>query len=216
MSTKARSRTRARRITSVALGAIVALSASGQALAATTYTDPVGDARFQAPAYADVVAGSVDLEAGVFEFTVTVAETIPEAPDLPALAADELRWAVPLDLDPTTAPVGWPLAPGADQSTQKSPVEGFMAVAWNGSAFSGTWYDRRPLLSGGEVTATSVPFQIDGATVHIWIDGALIGDPTSFRFGAATAAVQVPFTGRQPIDVKQVIDLLPQFLNQWP
>lgn len=216
MSIQASRHIRARWITSVGLGAMVALSASGNALAATTYTDPVADALYQAPAYADVVAGSVDVEAGVFEFTVTVAGTIPEAPDLPAVAAHELRWAVPLDLDPTTAPVGWPLAPGADQSTRRSPVEGFMAVAWDGSAFSGTWYDRRPLLTGGEVTATPVPFEIDGASVHIWIDGALIGDPTSFRFGAATAAVQVPFTGRQPIDVKVVIDLLPQFLNQWP
>lgn len=205
---------RARWITSIGLGAMVALSASGQALAASTWTDPVGDALFHAPAYADVVAGSVVEDAGTFEFTMTVADAIPQAPSLTPPGVQGLRWAVPLDLDPTTFPAGWPAAPGDPRSAQAPPAEGFMAVAWDGSAFTATWYDRRPLLSGGEVEATSVPFEIDGNTVHIWLDGALIGDPTSFRVGFVTAALTTELG--TIVDIKRVLDNLQPFYNAWP
>jgi len=205
---------RARWITTVGLGAVVALSASGLALAASTWTDPVGDAAFRAPAYADVVAGNVDLNGGVFEFTMTVAEAIPETPILPPPGVAELRWAVALDLDSTAFPAGWPLAPGDPRSNQSAPAEGFIAVAWNGSAFSATWYDRRPLLSGGDVVATSVPFEIDGNAVHMWLDGALIGDPTSFRVGFVTAAETTQLGTL--VDVKRLLDYIQPFYNAWP
>lgn len=214
MSMHAPGHTRARWITSVGLGAMVALSAIGPALAASTWTDPVGDVAFRAPAYADVVAGNVDLDGGIFEFTMTVAEAIPESPILPPPGVAELRWAVALDLDPTAFPVGWPLAPGAPQSAQGAVAEGFLAVAWNGSTFTGTWYDRRPLLSGGEHTATSVPFEIDGNEVHIWLDGALIGDPSSFRVGFVTAAETTQLG--TIVDVKRILDGLSPFFNAWP
>jgi hypothetical protein len=199
---------------SIGLGAIVALSASGQALAATTYTDPVGDAQFHAPAYADIVAGSVVEDAGTFEFIMRVAEAIPATPRLTPPGVQALRWAVPLDLDLTTNPAGWPAAPGAPRSSQAPPAEGFVAVAWDGSAFSATWYDRRPLLSGGEVQATTVPFEIDGDTIHVWLDGALIGDPASFRVGFVTAALTTELG--TIVDVKRLIDYLQPFYNQWP
>lgn len=205
---------RAKWITSVGLGAMVALSASGQALAATTYTDPVGDAKFHAPAYADIVAGSVDEVGGTFEFTITVADAIPQTPRLTPPGVQALRWVVSLDLDPTTFPVGWPFAPGAPQSAQRGAPEGFVAVAWDGSAFSATLFDRRPLLSGGDVEATSVPFEIDGDTVHIWLDAALIGDPASFRFGFVTAALTTELG--TIVDVKRLLDYLQPFYNQWP
>lgn len=46
---EARSAIRARFMASIGLGAMISLSASGQAIAATTWTDPVGDALFLAP-----------------------------------------------------------------------------------------------------------------------------------------------------------------------
>lgn len=205
---------RARWITSVGLGTMVALSASGQALAATTYTDPVGDAQFHAQAYADIVAGTVEESAGTFEFTMTVAEAIPSVPDLRAPGVQALRWVVSLDLDPAAFPVGWPFAPGAPQSAQKGAADGFLAVAWDGSEFSGTFFDRRPLLSGGDVATTTVPFEIDGDTVHIWLDSALIGDPTSFRFGFVTAALTTELG--TIVDVKRLLDYLQPFYNAWP
>jgi hypothetical protein len=212
-SARARSGFRARLSASIGLGAIVALSSFGQALAMTSYTDPIGDALFHAAAYADIVAGSVEEDAGTFEFIVTVAESIPETPGLAPPGVEELRWAVTLDLDPTTAPAGYPGPPVAPQSPLAGAAEGFIAVAWNGSAFSATWYDRRPLLSGGDATATAVPFDIDGDMVHVWLDGALIGDPTSFRVGFVTVAVPVlpPNLG-----YKRFIDWVAPFYNAWP
>jgi hypothetical protein len=214
VSVKGPGHSRARWITSVGLGAIVALSASGQALAATTYTDPVGDALFHAPAYADIVAGRVDEDTGIFEFTMTVAASIPEKPKLTAPGVQALRWVASLDLDPTTFPAGWPLAPGAPQSAQAASAEGFVAVAWDGTAFSATWFDRRPLLSGGDVVATSVPFEIDGNTVHMWLDGALIGHPASFRVGFVTAALTTELG--TIVDVKRLLDYLQPFYRAWP
>ena len=204
---------RARWITSVGLGAIVALSASGQALASTSWTDPVGDALFHAPAYADIAAGRVDESGGTFQFTITVAAAIPAVPALRAPGVEALRWVASLDLDPTTFPAGWPAAPGDPRSDQAKPAEGFVAVIWDGNAFSGTFFDRRPLLTGGDVVTTAVPFEIDGATVTIWLDGALIGNPSTFNVGFATAAVT---SNRGVIDAKQILDGLSPFYNQWP
>lgn len=214
MSIQAHGHSRARWITSVGLGALVALSASGQALAASSWTDPVGDALFHAPAYADVVAGSVVDDAGTFEFILTVAAAIPETPKLTAPGVQAIRWVASLDLDATTHTSGWPAAPADQRSAQSPGAEGFVAVAWDGSAFSATLYDRRPLLSGGEVVATPVPFEIDGDTVHMWVDGALIGDPTSFRVGFVTAALTTELG--TIVDIKRLLDYLQPFYNQWP
>lgn len=214
MSTSASRDRRARWITSIGLGTTVALSLSGLALAASSWTDAAGDVAFRAPAYTDVVGGTVQVDGGIFEFTMTVAEAIPQTPILPRPGVAELRWAVPLDLDPTAFPAGWPLAPGDPRSAQSAPAEGFLAVAWDGSAFSGTWFDRRPLLTGGQYTATSVPFEIDGNTVTIWLDGALIGDPESFRVGFVTAAVTTELG--TTVDQKQILDGLSPFYNAWP
>ena len=214
MSIRATGPRRVRRLTSVGLGAMVALSASSQALAASTWTDPVGDALFHAPAYADVVAGTVAQDGGTYVFTMTVAAPIPETPRLTAPGVQALRWAMALDLDPTTNPAGWPAAPGDPRSAQALAPEGFMAVIWDGSAFSAAWFDRRPLLTGGTFTMTSVPFEIEGATVTVWMDGDLIDNPTSFRVGFATAAVNAELG--KLIDAKRVLDGLSPFLNQWP
>ena len=89
-----------------------------------------------------------------------------------------------------------------------------MAVIWDGSAFSAAWFDRRPLLTGGTYTMTSVPFEISGSTVRVWLNGDLIGNPTSFGVGFATAAVTVELG--KLIDAKQVLDGLSPFINQWP
>ena len=87
-------------------------------------------------------------------------------------------------------------------------------MVWDGRDFSATWFDRRPLLSGGEVEARSVPFEIDGNEVHIWLDAALIGHPSTFRVGFVTAAVTTKLGTL--IDAKQLLDNLQPFYNVWP
>jgi hypothetical protein len=75
-------------------------------------------------------------------------------------------------------------------------------------------FDRRPLLSGGDVEMTSVPFEIDGDEVHIWLDGGLIGNPASFRVGFVTAALTTELG--TTVDQKQILDALSPFYNPWP
>ena len=132
------------------------------------------------------------------------------------LAPTALRWVASLDLDPTSSPIGWPVPQRLPAAPQSSPAaaEGFLAVAWDGIEFSGTWFDRRPLLSGGDVVATPVPFEIDGDEVHVWLDGALIGDPASFRVGFVTAALTTKLG--TIVDQKQLLDILQPFYNPWP
>ena len=208
MRTRASAGSRGRWIAS-ALGLTIAASASGQALATTTYTDPVGDALFHAPAYADIVAGSVEEVGGTFEFVLTVADTIPETPKLTAPGVQALRWVASLDLDPATNPAGWPAAPG-----QAPAAEAFVAVAWDGASFSATLFDRRSLLTGGDVVATTVPFEIDGDEVHMWVDSALLGDPASFRVGFVTVALTTQLGTK--VDIKRLLDVLDPFYNPWP
>jgi hypothetical protein len=201
-----------------ALGAVMATLSSGHVLAASSWTDAAGDATFRAPAYADIIAGSVSEANGTFELTMTVAAPIPAMPEFVLPGVRELRWAIPLDLDPTTFPAGWPLGPTTEARHETlgltAPPEGFAAVSWNGSEFSATWYDRRPLLNGDEVTMTAVPFEIDGDTVHIWLDADLIGNPTSFRVGFATAAVTTELG--TVVDTKRILDTSQPFYNAWP
>lgn len=59
-----------------------------------------------------------------------------------------------------------------------------------------------------------MPFEIDGDTVRMWLDGALIGDPTSFRVGFATAAVTTELG--TIVDQKRILDGLQPFFNSWP
>jgi hypothetical protein len=209
---------RARWATSVGMGALIALSTSGQALAASSWTDAAGDATFRAPGYADIIAGSVSMADGTFELTMTVAAPIPAAPAFVLPGVEELRWAIPLDLDVTTFPAGWPLGPTTEARHETlglmAPPEGFAAVSWDGSEFTATWFDRRPLLNGDEVTATAVPFEIDGDTVHIWLDADLIGNPSSFRVGFATAAVTTELG--TVVDTKRILDTTQPFYNAWP
>ena len=48
----------------------------------------------------------------------------------------------------------------------------------------------------------------------MWLDGALIGDPASFRIGFATAAVTTKLG--TIVDQKQIVDYLQPFYNPYP
>jgi hypothetical protein len=59
-------------------------------------------------------------------------------------------------------------------------------VTWDGSAFTGTLIDRRPLLAGGQPVNTSIPFAIDGAAISAEVGASLLGGPSSFTWVART------------------------------
>ena len=142
----------------------------------STILDPVGDTKFNAPAFQDVVVGQMTKTAnGDFHLLMEMAGPVPVNPPMPHPARSEIWWAWGFNLDPTTSPRGWP-ATGVGL-----PGEFVVIVSWDGSEFAGTAVDRRPLLTGGEAIFTPVQFSINGAIVEAVLPYELIGDvPPSF------------------------------------
>jgi hypothetical protein len=140
--------------------------------------DPAGDVDHHAPAFQDIVRGEIQKKGGSFILRMEMAGPIPGNPPLPQPANRQISWAWSFDLDPTTTPKGYPFAPG-----DKVLSEFWVYVSWDGAEFRGYAIDRRPLLTGGNAIVTPVPFSIDGAIVEAVLASALIGNPSSFRWG---------------------------------
>jgi hypothetical protein len=76
----------------------------------STVLDPVGDATHNAPAFRDIVFGQMTRTAsGDFALLMEMAGPVPIAPGLPPPARTEMWWIWVFDLDPTTAPRGYPV-----------------------------------------------------------------------------------------------------------
>jgi hypothetical protein len=181
-----------------ALGAVAALDvgapsavAAPSAGSVSALTDPVGDARFNAPAFQDLVGGQITRTAsGDFELRLELAGPVPAAPDLPPPGVREIWWWWFLDLDSTAEPQGFPFPPIA-----QGP-DFLVVVSWDGAAFKGTAIDRRPLFAGGEAITTPVEFSIDGAIVEAVLPSTLVGDfPSSFDWDPRTLNWSGPVGG---------------------
>ncbi len=163
-------------------------SAVAQPVSAQTSTvsDPVGDAKFNAPAFQDIVFGQMTKTAGGdFELLMEMAGPVPVDPPLPPPGVSEIWWMWAFDLDPTAFPQGTPFGLGG-AAVGRRP-EFMVYVSWDGTEFAGTAIDRRPLLTGGEAIITPVPFSINGTIVEADLAFTLIGDvPPSFRWGFYT------------------------------
>ena len=153
--------------------------------AVVSAADPEGDASASqgsglgGEAYQDIVSAEVDADGGTFVFRMDVAASVPAAPVLPpGITVQEWSWN--LNTDPAL-PRGFPFSTGS-----AAPPEFMVVVLWDGSAFSGTLIDRRPLLSGGTAVTTSLPVEIDGATISAAVDADLLDDPSSFAWIART------------------------------
>ena len=158
------------------------LAGRGTALADCAIEDAIGDAFWShdaratavVPAYRDIALAQLTrLEGGVLEFSMTVADAIPAAPELEP-SVQEIQCGFRIDSDPSTAPPGYPSAPA-----QAEPPEYVVRLLWNGESFRGELIDRRPLLSGGEAVITSIPFDLDGSTLTLWVDADAI-EATAF------------------------------------
>jgi hypothetical protein len=160
--------------------AILPETFSGAALT-TTVTDPVGDAvasdgkGLTGEGYQDIVGGEVSQDGGVFSFAMDVAGSVPASPVLPGgITVQEWSWNINTGPE---SPSGFPFAPG-----NAVPPEFIVAVQWDGASFTGSLIDRRPLLGGGEVVITPVPFDIDGARVTAAVNANRLGNPSSFSW----------------------------------
>jgi len=164
---------------------LVILTTSLPASAATTtrVTDPAGDARFGAPGFMDIVGAAATKSGQTFRFQMNVAAPIPAAPPPTPPGSNQIQWDWPLNTDPTTFPAGNPF-PGAPG--QAAPAEFIVHVVWDGSSFSAFLTDRRPLLSGGEAVITPLAFTISGTAVTVDVGASLLGQPSSFTWGAVT------------------------------
>jgi hypothetical protein len=164
-------------------GAAMVLSLGVPAFAATSVVDAIGDTAYNGPRYVDIVGAELSDATGTFTFRMMLAAAIPSAPALPPPGVATISWAFPIDTDPTTFPAGEPFAPG---NGQLGPAEFNIPVVWDGSQFSATLLDRRPLLDGGEAIRTPLTFEISGTLVQVTVPAALLDDPPSFRWGAVT------------------------------
>jgi hypothetical protein len=154
----------------------------------STVSDPVGDANVSAPAFQAVVFVQItETTDGDFDLLMEVAGPLPVNPPLPPPGSSEIWWVWNFDLDPTTFPAGYPYLKA------NGPAEFSVHVSWDGTGFTGTAVDRRPLLTGGEATISPVPFSIDDGIVEAVLPSALIGTVSaSFGWFAGTGAWSAP------------------------
>jgi hypothetical protein len=153
--------------------------------------DPVGDTKHRGPAFQDIVRAEIEFQkteedGGTFFLLMEMAGPVPENPSLPPPGASELWWIWVFDLDPTTTPRGYPFSRGVGIVHGKG--EFLVYVAWDGTEFTGTAIDRRPLLTGEDAIITPVlfSFSIDRTIVEAELDSSLIGNPSSFGWRVAT------------------------------
>ena len=180
-----------KKLLSLALAVLASAVAQPVSAQTSTVSDPVGDARFHAPAFQDIVIGQMTKTAsGDFELLMGMAGPVPVAPPLPPPGVREIWWVWGFDLDSTTFPRGYPFTATAAGGVR---VEFVVYVSWDGTEFAGTAIDRRPLLTGEEAIITPVPVSINGTIVEADLAYTLIGDvPTSFVWFAGTGAWSGP------------------------
>jgi hypothetical protein len=139
-----------------------------QTLRGSAVRDPRGDSASPSP-YLDVVHALVTEQGqGTLFFMMVLAGPIPRAPSEPFLL-----WVFHVDTNPATSPEGL-------------YNEYIVRVRWSGGAFVGEVIDRTPLLRGGALITTPIPFSIDGATVKVFAQLGILGNPSSFGWNGAT------------------------------
>src|SRR6266478_2420779 len=136
---------------SALLMSLAALTARAQTAAVI---DPQGDAFYsngnEAPAFLDILAASITIS-DTITLTVDVAGSLDALPNPPG-SAGFFAWHFALNTDNSTDPPGFPFPPG-----QTAPAEFGVDAQWDGTAFSGLLYDRRPALTGGSALLYSIP-----------------------------------------------------------
>jgi hypothetical protein len=156
------------------LGALLvsfaAVTARAQTCATSAAIDPQGDAFYsnghEAPAFLDILAGSFTV-CDTLTFTVDVAGSL-DALSNPPGSGGIYFWTFGLNSDPSTNPPGFPSPPG-----QTSLPEFLVYAQWDGTAFSGVFLDRRPLLTGGSPVQYSIPVSVSGSRIILTVPAAL-------------------------------------------
>lgn len=169
---------------SFALALVSAVPATASSV--TSVTDPVGDASIHpqgilVPGYQDIVRASVTGGDGRFVFVMDLAAPVPAVPTLQP-EVKLLDWSFRLNTDVTTAPRGFPWAPG----DSIHGAEFVIFIVYDGTSFSGILIDRTPTLGGGQPVITPISFAIRGSEITASVPEGLIGTPSSFLWRATT------------------------------
>lgn len=193
------------------LVSLAALTARAQT---ATVIDPQGDAFFspgnEAPAFLDILVASFTIS-DTLTCTVDVAGPLDALPNPPG-SGGVFAWHFGLNTDNSTDPPGFPEAPGIT-----TPPEFGVDALWDGTAFSGVLYDRRPALTGGSALLYSIPVSVSGSRITLTVPEALAAQVkaavvlpgatwncntawnNTFLLGIGTNAIhQADTIGRQP------------------
>ena len=142
---------------------LVSLAAMTARAQTATVIDPQGDAFYsnghEAPAFLDILAASFTIS-DTLTLTVDVAGSLDALPKPPG-SGGVFAWHFALNTDDSTDPPGFPFPSG--QMT--APAEFGVDALWDGTAFSGQLYDRRPALTGGTALLYSIPVSVSGSRV---------------------------------------------------
>ena len=120
----------------------------------------------EAPAFLEILAASFTVS-DPMTLTVDVAGSLDALPNPPG-SDGAFYWHFALNTDNATDPPGFPLPPG-----QTAPAEFGVDALWDGTAFHGLLYDRRPALTGGSALLYSIPVSVSGSRVTITVPAAL-------------------------------------------
>jgi len=151
----------------VLLVSLAALAARAQT---ATVIDPQGDAYYtnghKAPTFFDILVASFTIS-DTLTLTVDVAGSLDALPNPPG-SGGIFDWHFALNTDNSTDPPGFPFPPG-----QTAGAEFGVDALWDGTAFSGLLFDRRPALTGGTALLYSIPVRVSGSRITITVPAAL-------------------------------------------
>ena len=149
---------------------LVSLAALAARAQTATVIDPQGDAFYtnghEAPAFLDILVASFTIS-DTLTLTVDVAGSLDALPNPPG-SGGIFDWHFALNTDNSTDPPGWPFPPG-----QTAGAEFGVDALWDGTAFSGLLFDRRPALTGGTALLYSIPVSVSGSRIIITVPAAL-------------------------------------------
>jgi len=194
---------------------LVPVAASATSLASVV-TDSTGDAYMngghQSPSFRDITRVEVTKSDGNFVFTMDLAGSVPDEPNMQGPAHGELWWWFGITLNLSVTPRGFPGATGSWHITWWDVV-----VQWDGENFTGFLVDRLPLLDGHDVVITPIAFEIDGSQITMVVDSDLMDNPSSFMW----AGVTMRWTSGIGTESIKYEDIAPEFfttgiLATWP
>ena len=159
-----------RMVGSLLCALLVSLAALTARAQTATVIDPQGDAYYtnghKAPAFFDILAASFTIS-DTLTLIVDVAGSLDALPN-PSGSGGIFDWHFALNTDNSTDIPGWPFPPG-----QTAGSDFGVDALWDGTAFSGLLYDRRPALTGGTALLYSIPVSVSGSRIIITVPAAL-------------------------------------------